>query len=165
MTSIYPADELSRFDRQARRFLTGGIGALAVCLAGCAAVCTQVRPLNAGTCFMIVIGLNTLGGWAMILLVGLGYRDARAECRHLRHLGNGNETEEAAGRLRTDAHAAAIPGGIPVLGVRLEAEDGPAVRLRVNARKRALLPPDGALVRVISRKGYITAFEVLHEAD
>ena len=163
MVPLYAENEARRWDRRARACLAVGVGSLVLCLAACAALCAGIRPTQAVRRLYLIIGLNTLGGWILILTTGLGYRPARAECRHLKYLENG-ETAGYEGALSTDAAAPDIPGGIRVAGIRLAGEDGQSVRLRLNARKRRLLPPDGTLIRVRCRGNYVTAFEVCHEA-
>ena len=163
MVPLYAENELRVWERRARLFLAAGITAAAICLAACIALCVGVRPMQATRRLVMIISLNTLGGWLLILLTGLGYRPARAECRHLRHLAGG-EASVHQGVLHADAAVPDIPGGIRVLRLLLTDAGGESVRLRLNARKRRLLPPDGTPVRVRCSGSFVTAEEVRREA-
>ena len=161
MTWLYSSEETERRAASARAFrlaawIVGGT-ALAVCMALCCLVTTG----NAARVFRAVVAVSAVGGWAVILLLRLGYFPASAEARHAEGILNGPR-ETLEGRLTVSDRAFTIPKSVRVRAARIEQGER-AVPAQVDERLAGWLPENGAEVRLITVHGFIAAYEVRHE--
>ncbi len=161
MTQLYLPDEADRLLKNAKICRYAAYGIALIGLALCVCLCFGLRPNNTSRRLIEVISISTAAGWAVILLMNVGYKPANGTARHIEHLAEADETS-CFGVLRKDPQLFRIPGSIVVQKIRLS-QGSETVTLNVDARKRHLLPEAGATVRVSCRRSFITAFEVCHE--
>ena len=161
MTELYLPNEADHLSRRAAACRNAAWAVGMIGLAVCTALCFGIRPTNTVRRLTAVISISTLAGWAVILLVSIGFRPQYGAARHIRRL----ETEEMAeysGILQKNSMLFQIPGSIVVQKIQLLQGDESRT-LNVDARKRSLLPENGTHVHVQCRHSFITAFEVEHE--
>ena len=158
MQYLYTPQAAARHHRQANRarlamWLTGGLSLLA-----CIVMCTQVNTANARALLLAVIGLSTLAGWTVILLLNFMYLPAKRRAEHMRSMLE-EETECFQGRLSLMPMRFAIPRSIVIQKAKIavEGEEEP-VSLSVDAYLAGKLPTGGG-IRVLTARRYIIAFE------
>ncbi len=161
MIPLYSPDEAAGLSRRARLYRTVALILAAAALCVCVLLCFGVRPNNTPRRLFEVIAVSTAAGWAVILLMNVGYRPLIGTARHIQHISSAEATEYA-GTFRKTGKLFQIPGSIVVQKIRLQQGDK-ALILNVDARKAHLLPDDGTKLRVQCRGTFITAFEVYHE--
>ena len=160
MVWFYSQEEADRLSARARAYKTAALCTGGAALVACVALCFLIRTGNAARMTLTIIGLSTIGGWTVILLMGLGGFPARAELKHTEGILTGPRVSYEGSLTVTDK-AFAIPKSVTVRTVRLEQGERP-VPLQVDARFADRLPENGTRVRVITVHRFIAAFEVLH---
>lgn len=159
MEMLYTPAAAARWEKRAQRSLWAMVITGAAALLGCIIMCTQVCTANAQPLLLAVIGLSTLAGWAVILLLSFAYLPARRQADHMRSMLE-EETEAFEGMLTLSPMHFAIPRSIVIrkAAIRLEGEEEP-VSLSVNAALADRLPRNGVCVRVLTARRYIIAVE------
>lgn len=161
MKELYTRLTASRWRMRRRRYLSLALMTGAVALAACIYLCTQVSTATAEPLLYLVIGLSTLAGWAVMLLVAFGHLPARAEAEHIAGMLE-EPGEEVAGVLNVEKQQWHIPHSIRFC--RATITDGEEKHpCQVNARMARQLPANGTVVCAVIRRRFITAYEVQHE--
>ena len=122
-----------------------------------------MRTANAKRLFLLMAVSVTVLGWACVLLYALRVRPLRNRARHLRSLAEA-EPGSYEGVFTLQPGLFQIPSSALVRRVRLEdAENAPLLNL--DEDWLAFAPPDGARVRVVTARKFITGIEVLSPAS
>ncbi len=159
MIELYAAGEAEKMKRRAAGFFFAGCFVLLAGVVISVFLCSRIRPSNTWRLLLTVIVLNTLAGWLAIPLLFFGYRPYRAESEHIRHM-EGSDSSLYEGLISTRRQPIQIPKSITVVRVLIKNPNA-EIPLSLNLRKKDYLPPDGTHVRVCSKHGFITGFEVL----
>ena len=165
MTPLYAPGEAERWKKRAGRSRAAAWCCVAAGTAVCAALCTRVNTGNAHRMLITVIAVFTLAGWAGILLRRLAYAPARAEAGHTANLLSGaGEAKKYEGIILAWGDAFTIPRSVTVRRLTLQSGEEQTV-LHVDARRAGRLPAVGARVGLETCRKFVTAYEVLNEAD
>lgn len=159
MKPLYTTEEARRWKRRSAFALTASAGVVALALAICIVLCTQVNTANARTLLLCAITLFTLAGWTGILLLCFVHAPAKAQAEHIRGI-LAEEPQLHEGILTLQRDSFRIPGSIAVRKATLLTEEGP-VSLNVSAGLAKKLPGGSAHLRVWTVRRFITAYEVI----
>lgn len=155
--------ELAPLRRRVRR-LTLVFGLLAFAAAALfVLLCLLTRTANAARMLWAAILSMVALGWLLILLGLLVLRPAHNALRHLEDLAT-RPTEDRTGRFFILPGSVQIPKSVRVCPVRLETEDGKALRLNLDESRLPDAPGDGALVRLRTVGAMVAGWEVLQDA-
>ncbi len=161
MNRLYTEQAAQQWKQRAARLMAAVLLTAAAGLAACIFLCTRVTTGSAQPLLFAVIALSTLTGWAVILLVRLGFLTAKAEAEHIAGVLAG-ESETAQGIWTLSRQRWIIPHSVTFCKATLR--DGDVSRVyNVDVRLASVLPEDGTPVRVTAVRRFITAWEVQHE--
>ena len=161
MTELYTPRAADKWQKKAKGLLTAVFLTIGLSLAACILLCRLVNTANAETIYGVVVGISTLAGWTVMLLISLAYLPARAEAAHIRGVMQG-EAEELTGCLRVDRQKWVIPGSVSFYKATLT-QGEESRTLNLNAALATSFPPQGAKVRLRTVRKFITAYEVEDE--
>lgn len=158
MTRLFTPEEAKRWHQRASLTLTLSVGLVALALAVCIILCTQVNTGNAQTLLLTASALFTLAGWAAILLMYFVHAPAKAQAEHIFGMLNG-EVTLLEGTLTLHRETFRIPKSVTVRKATLTTAEGP-VSVSVSAALAGRLPA-GVPLRVETVRRFISAYEVI----
>lgn len=158
MVSLYSSSDISSLSRRKKVCLRLSLILSVLTVTVCTAICFFVRTSNAGKLQLAVTVFFTLGGWAVILLLRLGYFPAKAAEAHCAGILSA-EPAELCGILRLTGQRIRVPKSILVQHAVLHTENE-EILLSVEDSRAALLPACDAPVRITVVRKFITSFEV-----
>lgn len=159
MKPLYTFQEAKRWKQRSAFALAASAGVVALALAVCIVLCTQVGTANAQALLLCAITLFTLAGWTAILLLCFMHAPAKAQAEHIRGI-LAEEPQLHEGTLTMHRDSFRIPGSITVRKATLLTDDGP-LSLNVSAGLAKKLPGSAAHLRVWTVRRFITAYEVI----
>lgn len=125
----------------------------------CILLCIFSNTVNAAEHMLCTMAICTVSGWAGILISTLMLKPARAYCEHAAGL----EKEEevlVTGTISDIGQPFHIPNSIDAVRILIETE-GEVQTLHVIYDKAMLLPACGSRVKLIRKRTYVWALEVL----
>lgn len=163
MVELYKEAEAQKAARRAFAAFWSACGIFAAGTVACIVLAFLVNTKNAEMLLAWVIAIFTLSGWAFLLMYNLLYRSLRAKSRHMALILE-DEGEVLSGILKLSDYKVQIPKSVLIRRAKLCTEDE-EIALSVFDGFADMLPESGALVRIVTVRGYIKAYEVLHEND
>lgn len=159
MIRLYTLEKMQYWKRRSVISLALALGLVGAALIANIILCCQVNTLNARKMQLACIALFALAGWACILIFFFSYAPAKAQAIHMSGILSDQE-ETYEGKLMVHRNSFHIPKSISVRKATLDTAEGP-ISLNVSASLARKLPENGAAVRILAVRRFITGCEVL----
>lgn len=159
MNSLYSGAFSAQLEARKKRCLRQMGALMLLCLAACVFLCTQVRTGNADKLLFCTVALSAVTGWTVMCLIVFSYLPACAQLQHIAGIMK-EETVQHEGVMHLRREKIHIPKSVDICKLSLETEDETLI-FNVDAALLDQLPQDGARVRVLVARKFITACEVI----